>query len=160
MIVMKKYILCIGILGLVFVNVCRGDDHPFKNFFSVISTSGNTSIKKHRIATTAEGYIGKHYRRGVSAQCAGFVGHIITSCGYRPPNDHLKCTSWLNWGKRGSVSSLQRGDIIIYSRNRSGYNHIGIYDGNGKIIHRPTRTSPVRRLNYNYRSIISVRRPG
>lgn len=148
---MIKYIQYIAVGVLSLTTLCEGDEFSLKKIFTPPATS--------RIALNAEHYIGKHYRYGVSAQCAAFVGHIVSKCGYSIPRNPAKCTSWLSWGKRGSVSSLRRGDIIIYSKNSSGYNHIGIYDGNGKIIHRPTKSSPVRRLSYNYRSIISVRRP-
>ena len=160
---MKKYIqyIVVGVLSLT--TLCEGDEFSLKKIFTPPATSSSSSnissIKKSRIAFNAEHYIGKHYRHGVSAQCAAFVGHIVSKCGYSVPRNPAKCTSWLSWGKRGSVPSLRRGDIIIYSKNSSGYNHIGIYDGNGKIIHRPTKSSPVRRLRYNYRSIISIRRP-
>jgi cell wall-associated NlpC family hydrolase len=148
---------------LFFTTISKGQEFFLKNIFSPPATSSNSNntnkIKNIRIASSAENYIGKHYRRGVSAQCAAFVGHIVSTCGYNIPSNYAKCTSWLNWGNRGSINSLRRGDIIIYSKNSSGYNHIGIYDGHGKIIHRPTRSSPVKKLSYNYRSIIGIRRP-
>ena len=119
-----------------------------------VKLAGNST----QLAGKAERYIGKSYKPGVSAQCAAFVGHVVSSSGHKAPSNPAKCTNWLSWGKRVNLSSRRRGDIIIYSKSRYGYNHIGIYNGNGKIIHRPTRRSPVGTLNYNYRSIIGVRR--
>lgn len=146
---MKKYIPYIISLKLFIACNLQGNE----------STKTINLFQQPQIANKAENYIGKYYKPGVSAQCAAFVGHIVSACGYNVPQNHAKCTSWTRWGRTVNISSLKRGDIIIYSRNSSGYNHIGIYDGSGHIIHRPTRSSPVRKLNYKYRSIISIRRP-
>lgn len=109
------------------------------------------------VANKAESWEGRHYNKGVSAQCAAFVGHVVRSSGKTPPSGYQKCTNWLKWGKPVSRANLKRGDVIIYSKS-NGYNHIGIYVGNGQIIHRPTRSKSVRRLKYNYRSILAIRR--
>jgi cell wall-associated NlpC family hydrolase len=109
------------------------------------------------IATNAEKWEGKYFKQGQSARCADFVGQVVSQSKGTPPKNYQKCTSWLNWGKKVSVDKIQRGDIVIYASNGS-YHHIGIYVGNGQIIHRPTMSKPVTRLNYKYRKIIAVRR--
>jgi|GEM_PF-3606735 len=109
------------------------------------------------IAAKAEAWEGKYYKRGVSAQCASFVGAVVKSTGRLPPKGYEKCTNWNNWGIAVAIRNRKRGDIIIYSKS-GRYNHIGIYDGRGKIIHRPTRSRPVQKLKYNYRRILAVRR--
>jgi len=109
------------------------------------------------VANKAENWEHKHYKKGQGSRCADFVGHVVKSAGGSPPAGYQKCTSWLKWGKQVNIVNLKRGDIIIYSKV-NGYNHIGIYDGNGKIIHRPTRSKTVRRMDYKYRRIIGIRR--
>lgn len=115
------------------------------------------SSSPNRISSTAESWEGRHFKQGQTARCADFVATVVSKSGKTPPAGYQKCTSWLNWGKKVSVDNIQKGDIIIYASNGS-YNHIGIYVGNGQIIHRPTRSKKVSRLNYKYRKIIGVRR--
>ena len=110
-----------------------------------------------RIASTAESWEGKYFKQGQSARCADFVATVVSKSGKKPPTGYQKCTSWLNWGKKVSVDNIRKGDIVIYASNGS-HNHIGVYVGNGEIIHRPTRSKAVGRLNYKYRKIIGVRR--
>lgn len=109
------------------------------------------------LANNAEKWEGAHYKRGQAARCADFVGYIVSKSGKTPPTGYQKCTAWLKWGKPVSKVNLKRNDVIIYTKS-NGYNHIGIYDGNGMIIHRPTRSKTVRKLKYNYRPILAIRR--
>jgi cell wall-associated NlpC family hydrolase len=127
---------------------------------NLIITTGFLSFlfsSPSNLASNAEMWEGKHYKRGQGARCADFVGYIVSKSGKTPPKGYQKCTAWLKWGKSVSQANLQKGDIIVYSK-LNGYNHIGIYDGNGKIIHRPTRSKTVRKLDYKYRRILSIRR--
>lgn len=121
----------------------------FLSFLLIIPNGG--------LATKAEKWEGSHFKRGQSARCADFVGHVVKDNGGTPPSGYQKCTKWLKWGISVKQSNLKRGDIIIYSKS-GGYNHIGIYDGKGKVIHRPTSSKTVRKMNYKYRSILSIRR--
>lgn len=118
-------------------------------FLSFASTS--------QLANKAERYEGSYFKKGVSARCADFVGTVTKECGKTPPSGYQKCTSWLNWGQKVPLSQIKRGDIVIYAKS-GGYNHIGIYKGDGKVIHRPTRSKPVGTINLNYRKIIGIRR--
>ena len=110
------------------------------------------------VANKAEDWEGKHYNKGVTAQCAAFVGHVVKQSGKTPPVEDQKCTNWLKWGKPVNKANLRRGDIIIYARSGK-YHHISIYLGDGYAMHRPTRSKTVRKIKYNYRSIIAIRRP-
>ena len=116
------------------------------------------NLSSSPIALKAEQWNGKFYKKGVNAQCADFVGYIFKLSGKKPPANYQKCTNWLSWGKSVNINDLKKGDVIVYSKNSYGYNHIGIYIGNRKIIHRPTKYRAVTTLNYNYRSIIGIRR--
>ena len=109
------------------------------------------------VAQEAKKWNGKYFKKGQTARCADFVGEVIKKSGGTPPVGYQKCTSWLGWGKRLSFSNIQKGDIVIYSSN-GRYNHIGIYIGDKKIIHRPTSSRPVGTMSLYYRRIIGIRR--
>ncbi|MDD6241602.1 MAG: NlpC/P60 family protein, partial [Roseburia hominis] len=55
-------------------------------------------------------------------------------------------------GYEVSLSSAQPGDIVCYS------GHVGIYIGNGTIVHASTPSSGITYSNVTYRSPICVRR--
>lgn len=117
-----------------------------------ISLSGSNVVAK------AAKWEGTYYKRGVSAQCAAWVGTVMKSAGYTPPKGYALCTNWLSWGTKVSRANMQPGDIVIYAKS-GGYHHISIYRGGGKAIHRPTRSSTVKTINVDYRRIIGIRRP-
>ena len=120
--------------------------------FSLFSSSPS-----NKLVSEAESWEGKYFKQGQTARCADFVGTVVSKSGKVPPKGYQKCTSWLKWGKPVNISSIQKGDIVIYAKSGQ-YNHIGIYVGDGMIIHRPTRSKKVGKLKYNYRKIIAVRR--
>ena len=48
--------------------------------------------------------------------------------------------------------SMQAGDIVAYP------GHVGIYIGNGKIVHASNAATGIKVSNYNYRTPTTVRR--
>ena len=110
-----------------------------------------------QLANKAERYEGSYFKKGITARCADFVGTVVKECGKNPPSGYQKCTSWLAWGKKVTISKIKKGDIVIYEK-KDGYNHIGIYKGSGVVIHRPTKSKPVGTISLHYRKIIGIRR--
>ena len=51
-----------------------------------------------------------------------------------------------------STDAMQPGDIVCYS------GHVGIYIGNGTIVHASNPTNGICYSNVNYRTILAVRR--
>lgn len=52
----------------------------------------------------------------------------------------------------GGIENAQPGDIVCYS------GHVGIYIGNGQIVHASTAKTGIKISNATYRNILSVRR--
>ena len=52
----------------------------------------------------------------------------------------------------GGLENAQPGDIVCYS------GHVGIYIGNGMIVHASTERTGIKVSNANYRGISSIRR--
>jgi len=74
---------------------------------------------------------------------------VFKDKGYTVPR-----TSWelRNVGTEVSYSNAQPGDIICYA------GHVGIYIGNGNIVHASTPKSGIKITTATYKSILSVRR--
>ena len=109
------------------------------------------------VADKAEKWDGRYYKKGQTERCADWVGSIVEDAGGTKPKGYQKCTSWLNWGKKVSLSNIKRGDIVIYSSNGRNH-HIAIYLGDGEVIHRPTASRTVGTMRLHYRKIIGIRR--
>ena len=92
--------------------------------------------------------------RSFGLDCSGFVdwvfynqsgGSYVIGHGGGATMQHEYCTA-IAW------SDAQPGDLICYA------GHIGIYIGNGKIVHASSPSTGIKVGNAAYRSILAVRR--
>lgn len=116
--------------------------------------NANGSELGRKIAKYACQYIGNPYVYGGTsltngADCSGFVFRVYKDFGYSLPRTSFEQRSA---GKGVSYSEAQPGDIVCYD------GHVGIYIGNGKIVHASTERTGIKISNANYREILSVRR--
>ncbi len=110
--------------------------------------------KGQQIADFACKYIGCPYVAGGTsltngADCSGFVMAVYQAFGYSLPRSSYAQSGA---GKGVSYSEAQPGDIIYYG------GHVGIYIGNGQIVHASTERTGIKITSATYRSIITVRR--
>ena len=116
--------------------------------------SSSGSGKGQQIADFACKYIGSPYVAGGTsltkgADCSGFVMAVYQAFGYSLPRSSYAQSGA---GKAVSYSEAQPGDIIYYG------GHVGIYIGNGQIVHASTERTGIKITAATYRSIVSVRR--
>lgn len=116
--------------------------------------SSSSGGKGQQIADFACKYIGYPYRAGGTsltegADCSGFVMAVYQAFGYSLPRSSY---SQAGAGREVSYSEAQPGDIIYYG------GHVGIYIGNGQIVHASTERTGIKITSATYRSIITVRR--
>ena len=110
--------------------------------------------KGQQIADFACKYIGNPYVAGGTsltngADCSGFVWAVYQAFGYSlPRSSYAQSTA----GRGVSYSEAQPGDIIYYG------GHVGIYIGNGQIVHASTERTGIKITSATYRNIITVRR--
>jgi len=92
--------------------------------------------------TEAEKYLGMEYVWGGSSpstgfDCSGFVSYVINNCGNgwnvgrQTANGLLSCCTVV------SSDEVQPGDLVFFENtyDTSGASHVGIYVGNGMMIH-------------------------
>ena len=98
----------------------------------------NVSELRSAIVNYAMQYLGNRYISGGQSlekgtDCSGFTCYTYAVFGYS-----LSRTPQGQWGTNGrniTVEEAQPGDIVCYSSNGSRCSHVGLYIGNGKIIH-------------------------
>ena len=106
----------------------------------------------------ARSQLGKPYRFGATGpnayDCSGLTGAAWRSAGVT-----LARTSQAQFhnGRAVSKSELQPGDLVFFY---SGISHVGLYAGNGMIIHAPRPGKGVQYIKMKYMPFAGARRPG
>ena len=106
------------------------------------------------IANYAQQFVGNPYVYGGSSltngtDCSGFVMSVYRAFGVSLPHSSYALRSV---GTGVSTSDMQAGDIVCYS------GHVGIYVGNGTIVHASSPSTGIKYSNVNYKTILAVRR--
>ena len=130
-----------------------GGSSSGSNYASASSYSG-TGSKGQQIANYACQFIGNPYVPGGTsltqgADCSGFVWRVYKDFGYSVPRTSYSLRSA---GSEVAYSNAQPGDVVCYA------GHVGIYIGNGQIVHASTQKTGIKITNATYKQILSVRR--
>jgi cell wall-associated NlpC family hydrolase len=110
-----------------------------------------TSPLADNIVKTAHKYIGVPYVYGGRSpkgfDCSGLVWYI-----YRQHGIELPDSSWkqAKGGMKVSRDEMLPGDLIFFQRN-GRVNHVGLYIGDGVMIHAPGKGKHVRKANISER---------
>ncbi len=118
------------------------------------SYTASGSGKGSQIANYALKFVGNPYVSGGTsltdgADCSGFVQSVYSAFGISLPRTSYSQSSV---GTAVSYSDAQPGDIIYYG------GHVGIYIGNGQIVHASTQRTGIKVSPATYRGIVTIRR--
>ena len=124
------------------------------------TTAGTTSSStKGEIALAfAKRQLGDAYRYGGTGpdswDCSGLTQAAWKAAGvYLPHSSQAQ----FGYGKHIAKSDLRHGDLVFFC---SGISHVGIYAGNGYVIHASHPGSPVAYIKMSYMPYAGARRPG
>ncbi len=108
------------------------------------------------VANYALQFVGNPYVYGGTsltngADCSGFVMSVYRNFGISLPHSSGGDRA-VGSAVPGGLANAQAGDIVCYS------GHVGIYIGNGNIVHASTARTGIKVSNANYRNVLAVRR--
>lgn len=123
------------------------------SYTTTIQNAGGSELGK-KIAAFGCQYIGNPYVYGGTSltngtDCSGFTYRVYQNFGYNLPRTS---TEQRSSGVAVDYANAQPGDLICYS------GHVGIYIGDGKIVHASSSTTGIIVSKATYRTILAVRR--
>ncbi len=131
------------------------DSKKSYNSASSYIPAGGGSASGNAVAQFALQFKGNPYVYGGSSltngtDCSGFVMSVYKNFGVSLPHSS-KADRSVGSGV-GSLAEAQPGDIICYS------GHVGLYIGDGQIVHASTARTGIIVSNASYRNILAIRR--
>ena len=120
------------------------------------SSGGTISSSKgvERFIEIAQSKIGCRYVRGAKGpnqfDCSGFVYWCLNQAGVR--QGYMTSIIWRSCSKYkriNSMSSIERGDVLVFSGSSMATGHVGIYLGDGKMIDASSSDGHVRITSSN-----------
>ena len=122
------------------------------------STTPRGSSKGVRALAFAKAQLGEPYVRNAAGpgswDCSGLTMKAWGSVGVSLPHS---AGQQYNRGRPVAKSDLQLGDLVFFY---SGISHVGIYAGNGRVIHAPHPGASVEYIKMSYMPYEGARRPG
>jgi cell wall-associated NlpC family hydrolase len=116
-----------------------------KSFVSTVSTA--VADKTETLINNAMQLIGVRYRWGGNTpqsglDCSGFVRYVFNDTfGFLLPR---KSAQMSKVGLQIGKEELQPGDLVFFNTMRHAFSHVGIYVGDNKFIHAPSRGKSIR----------------
>jgi len=99
-----------------------------------------------QLVSTAKSYLGYSYRWGgmspsTGFDCSGFVNYVYDLYGY--DLDRTAQQIYSNNGTYVTKDALQPGDVLCFGWGSGSISHVGIYIGDGQMVHASTSTTGV-----------------
>ena len=107
---------------------------------------GTPQTEGSQLVETAKSYLGYSYRWGgmspkTGFDCSGLVNYVYEQYGY--DLDRTAQQIYSNNGTAVTKESLQPGDVLCFGWGPRSITHVGIYIGDGQMVHASTSTTGV-----------------
>ena len=144
-------VLSVFFTGISFINV------PLQTQ-TVQAASQSKTEKRNAVVKLAKEQVGKSYVYGATGpsafDCSGLAQYVYKKAAKKtlPRTTYGQVTK----GKRVSLSHLKKGDLLFWGSASAPY-HVGIYVGDGKMIHSP-QTGDVVKISALHKNYVCARR--
>lgn len=120
-------------------------------------TETEAKKKRESVVKYALSMVGGRYIYGGTSpagfDCSGFTQYVLrNSVGVFVPRSSA---SQATIGTTVDASGMQPGDLVFYGRGR-GVNHVGIYIGNGNVVHASNAATGIKVSPWNYRAPVRI----
>jgi cell wall-associated NlpC family hydrolase len=120
------------------------------------SVAKSSSSKAAKALAFARKQVGDRYRYGATGpsawDCSGLTQGAYKAAGVKLPHS---ARQQFSKGKKVAKSDLRPGDLVFFYK---GISHVGIYAGNGKVLHASNPSKPVGYLKMSYMPYQGARR--
>jgi cell wall-associated NlpC family hydrolase len=112
-----------------------------------LSALQDLSSRASELTMRAMGLIGIRYKYGGTApesglDCSGLVRYVFKEVsGTELPRTSEEIS---HVGEHVDTQDLQPGDLVFYNTLRRAFSHVGVYLGNNKFVHAPSKGGQVR----------------
>lgn len=120
---------------------------------SITSAAEQYFSRAHDLLLQAFALTGIKYRYGGESpasgfDCSGFVRYVFGQLGTVLPRNASEIS---HLGRSVERSQLQPGDLVFFNTLRRPFSHVGIYLGDHRFIHAPSRGGTVEIVNMSQR---------
>ncbi len=119
---------------------------------------------RQEVASYALNFVGNPYLWGGTsltkgADCSGFVQSIYKQFGYTLPRTSKEQSKSAGYSNvTPDLDHLLPGDLIFYTNSKGVVDHVGLYIGDGKIVHAASKKSGIKISSYKTRTPYKARR--
>ncbi len=160
---MKHLLLILSLYYLLFGNVCMAQDVLSQNaagvmLYSADDNKSQTQVnaetppnswqdKAQEVLINALSLTGIQYKYGGNSpatgfDCSGFVRYVFRNAANLSLPPTARAIAQI--GKSVKKDELQPGDLVFFNTLKSAFSHVGIYLGDSKFIHAPSKGKAVR----------------
>lgn len=122
-------------------------------FSTFISNAEAATAESKEVIASGTQYLGVPYRFGAPTNvtyafdCSSFTQYIFKLSGIKLPRTSI---SQATKGIKVLKGYLSTGDLIFYNTNGKSISHVGIYAGNGKMLHSSSKGVAISNINTSY----------
>ena len=117
--------------------------------FTIASAAEHYVVRAHDLMLQALSLTGIRYRYGGDSpatgfDCSGFVRYVFNQIGTLLPRSASDISQL---GRKVDRDELQPGDLVFFNTLRRPFSHVGIYLGDQRFIHSPSRGGQIEIVN-------------
>lgn len=141
------FIAALLVVAAFTTNGARADDDPMLDVMAAQLPTNADQTAGQRVIDDALAHLGTRYRFGGSTpqtgfDCSGLVRWVFDrTLGLSLPR---RAAEIAQVGAKVDLDRLKPGDLVFFNTLRRGFSHVGIYLGEGRFVHAPSRGGAVR----------------